>query len=271
MRETFSESAQCTIQCLGDIAALILLLFFSFSWPPSPPLLFLLSDKSFPANLRWSNCGRTILRGRNTAQALPHVPEKSEVLAGNTYWDNKIVRKAGPPKGHGVEKCPAQGVCFGRTFCVHHSVLCFFFFFLKFHEEKGRCSLIVGGGTVLLSHNSTDWDMKLQLLLQWVTWPTVRIYDVRPVRLLPEQIDHHHHDGASRVWSLQPSGGNHCHMCTQTVSTISTHTHTHTHTHTLSPASWWEWTFNKTVYMRICRGWLHVFSPDNHFWVSCAL
>lgn len=52
---------------------------------PFPTCPFLMSDKLFAANLRWSNCGRTIPPRRVVAQALPHVPEKSEVFAGNAY------------------------------------------------------------------------------------------------------------------------------------------------------------------------------------------
>lgn len=92
-------------QCRGPHHSLDIVVVFL----PFLALPLLMSDKLFPANLRWSKCGRTIPRGRNTAQALPHVPEKSEVLAGNTYWDNKIVRKAGPLRGHAEENIQREG------------------------------------------------------------------------------------------------------------------------------------------------------------------
>lgn len=68
-----------------------------------------MSDKSFPAHLRCSECGRTIPLGRNIAQAPHHVPQRREVLSGNTCWDNKIVRKAGPLKGHGALHIEEEG------------------------------------------------------------------------------------------------------------------------------------------------------------------
>lgn len=46
----------------------------------------------------WSKYGKRTAHGHNTAQVPPHVSERSEVPAGNTCCDNKIVRKAGPLK-----------------------------------------------------------------------------------------------------------------------------------------------------------------------------
>lgn len=132
-------SVQCMVHCWGSDFVVV---FFSFL--PTP---FLCLTNRFQLIYDGQTVGEQYPRGRNTAQALPHVSEKSKVLAGNTCWDNKIVRKAGPLKGHGEDCGEKEGWPLRlRITCKYRThVLNLFCTYLLFVLSKGCYNLFIFG------------------------------------------------------------------------------------------------------------------------------
>lgn len=131
-----------------------------------------MSDKSFPANLRRSDCGRTIPRGRNAKQALSHV------------WENEwgAHRKQGGTDG------PRVGVP-GVRFTLWSPRAC------KMDATASRWQV-----EQAVSQSSADWGIKIWILSLYLWLGSPSVWDVRASKSLP---------GQTRIYQRDRSANHH--------------------------------------------------------------
>lgn len=128
-----------------------------------------MSDKSFPANLRRSDCGEQYPEDV-TQRKLYHMFERtSEVLTGSTHWDNKIVKNAG-----GTDR-PRVGVPGVR--------------FTLWSPRASKMDATASWWQVeqAVSQSTADWGIKIWILSLYLWLGSPSVWDVRVSKSLPGQ------------------------------------------------------------------------------------